>query len=412
MNSEQMYYLILGILISQFLFDQWLDYLNKSRSSATQPKELDGIYDAEKYAQQHLYRKANYGFNMVSEWVSFAVTLLFLMLGGFAWLNTLVSSITENAIWQPLLYFACLGLGSSLISLPFSVYGTFVIEQRFGFNKMTPGLFVGDLIKSTLLTALLGGGVLALIIWVYGLVGTNFWLYAWLLVGSVMVLMSMFYTSLLLPLFNKQKPLDDGELRDAIEAFSLKSGFKLDNVFVMDGSKRSTKANAFFSGLGRKKRIVLYDTLINDLSSQEVVAVLAHEIGHYKLKHTLGAIITGLLQMGVMLYIFSLVVESPLLSAALGVETPSFHIGLLAFALLYSPVSFITGMIMSFVSRKNEYAADAFAASFGLGESLISGLKTISVNALSNLTPHPWYVFFHYSHPTLLQRMNAIRKLN
>lgn len=263
MNSEQMFYLIIGILVFQFVFDQFLDYLNKTKWTATLPKELEGIYEADKYAKQHEYRKANYGFNLLSEWVSFLGTILFLVLGGFGWLNELTLSISENFIWQPLLFFGLLGLGSSVISLPFSIYGTFVIEEKFGFNKTTPKTFVLDLIKSTILSALLGGGILALIIWVYAAVGPNFWIYAWAIVGGFMILMSMFYTSLLLPLFNKQEPLGEGELRDAIEEFSHKSGFKLDNIYVMDGSKRSTKANAFFSGLGAKKRIVLYDTLIN-----------------------------------------------------------------------------------------------------------------------------------------------------
>lgn len=251
---------------------------------------------------------------------------------------------------------------------------------------------------------------MALVIWLYSIAGNFFWLYAWMVISGFTIFMTMFYTSLILPLFNKQTPLEEGELRNAIESFSVKAGFKLDNVFVMDGSKRSTKANAFFSGLGSRKRIVLYDTLIKDLKTEEIVAVLAHEIGHYKLKHTLWGTITGVIQMGIILFVFGLVVGSPLLSQALGVNEPNFHIGLLAFGILYSPVSFIAGIFMTILSRKNEYAADAYANGFGLGEALISGLKTISSNALSNLTPHSLYVFFHYSHPPLLQRIRAIKE--
>ncbi|MCU4166465.1 M48 family metallopeptidase [Carboxylicivirga caseinilyticus] len=411
MTSQTMYYIILAILVVQFVFDQWMEWLNKTRWQANLPAELEDIYDAEKYSKQHEYRKANYGFGVLSDVFSFVVMIVFLMAGGFALVNGWVMNWSDNSIVQSLLFFAVIGFGSSIIGIPFSIYGTFVIEERFGFNKTTPKTFVLDIFKSMLVTALIGGPLLAVIMWIYSVAGLYFWLYAWMVSSVFMIFMTMFYTSLILPLFNKQKPLEDGELRDALEAFSKKAGFKLDNIFVMDGSKRSTKANAFFSGLGAKKRIVLYDTLINDLQTDEIVAVLAHEVGHYKLKHTLWGTLTGVFQTGVILFVFGLVVGSPLLSQALGVEEPNFHIGMLAFGLLYSPVSFVTGIIMSVVSRKNEYAADAYAAGFQLGDHLISGLKTISVNALSNLTPHPLYVFFHYSHPPLLERIKAIRNL-
>lgn len=410
MTSQQMFYLIIGIITVQFIFDQYLEWLNKEQWQANLPQELEGIYDADNYRKQHEYRKANYGFGVISDLFSYIVIMVFLLAGGFALVNGWVMKLSDNAILQSLLFFALLGLGSSIINLPFGIYSTFVIEERFGFNKTTPKTFVLDIVKSMLLTALIGGPLLAVIMWIYSVAGSGFWLYAWLVSSAFMIFMTMFYTTLILPLFNKQTPLEDGELRTAIEAFSQKAGFKLDNVFVMDGSKRSTKANAFFSGLGTKKRIVLYDTLINDLKTDEIVAVLAHEVGHYKLKHTLWGTITGILQTGVILFIFGLMVGSPLLSQALGVAEPNFHIGLLAFSLLYSPVSFITGMVMSIVSRKNEYAADAYAAGFKLGSELIAALKTISVNALSNLTPHPLYVFFHYSHPPLLSRIKAIKE--
>ena len=227
----------------------------------------------------------------------------------------------------------------------------------------------------------------------------------------ISLFMTMFYSNIIVPLFNKQTPLEDGELKIAIHNFANKAGFQLKNIFVIDGSKRSTKANAYFTGIGPKKRIVLYDTLINDLSTDEIVAVLAHEIGHYKKKHIITSLILGILQTGFLLFIFSLFVSSPTLSQALGVDEPKFHIGLIAFGILYSPLSTITGILMNMLSRKNEYEADAFANSFGLGEHLISGLKKLTKNNLSNLTPHPAYVFFHYSHPTLLQRIKHILKV-
>jgi len=220
----------------------------------------------------------------------------------------------------------------------------------------------------------------------------------------------MFYSSLIVPLFNKQTPLGEGELRTAIEEFSKNAGFKLDNIYVMDGSKRSTKANAYFSGLGSKKRIVLFDTLINDLSTEEIVAVLAHEIGHYKKKHTLSGILLSIIQTGLTLYILSLLINNPALAKALGTSKVSFHIGLVAFGILYSPISMLIGLGMNSWSRKNEYQADHFAAVKYKAEKLIGALKKLSEKNLSNLTPHPAYVFFHYSHPTLLQRIQALKK--
>ncbi len=410
MNSEQIFYIIIAIISGQFIFEQWLDYLNHKHVSATIPHELEGIYDEEQYTKQQEYKKANYSFGVLSDVLSFLVMLAMLFFGGFALIHKWVVVISGSAVVQSLLFFAIIGLGSSIISLPFSIYGTFVIEERFGFNKTTPKTFILDLLKSMLLSVVIGGPLMALVIWLYTIAGAYFWLYAWMVISGFTIFMTMFYTSVILPLFNKQTPLEEGELREAIEAFSDEAGFKLDNVFVMDGSRRSTKANAFFSGLGSSKRIVLYDTLIKDLNTEEIVAVLAHEIGHYQLKHTLWGTVIGVVQMGIILFVFGLVVNNPLLSQALGVADPNFHIGLLVFGILYSPVSFVTGMFMTILSRKNEYAADAFANGFGLGKALISGLKTISSNALSNLTPHSLYVFFHYSHPPLLQRIRAINR--
>jgi len=259
-----------------------------------------------------------------------------------------------------------------------------------------------------LLGALIGGGLLALIVWFYVLTKEMFWIYAWGAVSIFSVFMTMFYSSIIVPLFNKQTPLEEGELRNAIEEFARKAGFKLDNIFVIDGSKRSTKANAYFSGLGPKKRIVLYDTLINDLTTEEIVAVLAHEIGHYKKKHTLSNIAASVIQSGIMFYIFSLLVDSKALSQSLGSETVSFQLGLVAFGILYSPISTLIGLFMNTISRKHEYQADAFAKEYKQSGGLISGLKKLTAKNLSNLTPHPWYVFFNYSHPTLYQRIKVI----
>ncbi len=405
------FYLIVSIIVIEFLWDRFLLYLNTTKWSEEVPAELEGIYDKEKYAKQQRYSKVNHKFGWITGGFNLLLILAMFFVGGFAIVDQWVSTFTEHVIVKPLLFFAVIGLASTLINIPFSIYSTFVIEERFGFNKTTPKVFLGDLIKSMLLGAVIGGGVMALVIWFYVSTGEYFWLYAWGLVTVFMLFITMFYTSLLLPLFNKQTPLEDGDLKKAIQDFCKKVNFKLDNVYIMDGSKRSTKANAFFSGLGSKKRIVLYDTLVNDLENDEIVGVLAHEIGHYKKKHTLWGMISGIIQTGVMLYVFSIFVDSPVLSKALGVTEPSFHIGLIAFGILYSPISGITGLVSTLLSRKNEYEADAFAAENHNAESLITALKTISVNALSNLTPHQWYVFFHYSHPPLLQRINALRKV-
>jgi STE24 endopeptidase len=404
------FYLIVAIIVIEFVWDRFLLYLNTTRWSDKIPDELEGIYEQEKYAKQQHYSKVNHQFGWFSEVFNLLLILAMLFWGGFAIIDQWAMGISENLIVRALLFFGVLGLGSTLINMPFSVYSTFVIEEKFDFNKTTPKTFVGDLLKSLLLGAIIGGGIMALIVWFFDFAGEFFWLYAWALVTVFMLFITMFYTSVLLPLFNKQTPLEEGELKTAIQNFCKKVDFKLDNVYVMDGSKRSTKANAFFSGLGTKKRIVLYDTLVNDLEVDEIVGVLAHEIGHYKKKHTLWGMITGVIQTGIMLYILSLFVDSPALSQALGVQKPVFHIGLVAFGILYSPISGITGMLTSLLSRKNEYQADEFAAKNHGPDSLIKALKTISVNALSNLTPHPWYVFFHYSHPPLLQRVKALKE--
>jgi STE24 endopeptidase len=330
------------------------------------------------------------------------------LLNGFAFVDDIVRSYTTNPILMALAYFGILGLASDILSTPFSIYDTFVIEEKFGFNKTTVRTFILDKVKGWIIAAILGGGILALVVWIYGETGSWFWLLVWGVVTAFMIFMTMFYSNLIVPLFNKQRPLEEGELRGAIQSFAVKQGFKLKNIYVIDGSKRSTKANAYFTGLGPKKRIVLYDTLIEDHSTDELVAVLAHEIGHYKKKHTTSGMILGIIQTGIMLFILSLFIGNPALSAALGVTEPSFHIAVLAFGILYSPVSMILGIIMNIISRRNEFAADRFAGTKFNAESLKTALKKLSVKNLSNLRPHPAVVFVNYSHPPLLQRLKAL----
>lgn len=407
---EILFWVIIAILVLDFLFEKYLDYLNTTTMSEKLPDAVKGIYDEDKYKKQQAYQRENNRFGLISGSVSFLATLLMFLLFGFAFVNNIAWGLTGNTIVAALIFFGIIMFASDLLGTPFDIYDTFKIEEKYGFNKTTPKTFVLDKIKGWFIGALIGGGLLALIIFIYQRTQQMFWIYAWLVVAAFSIFMAMFYSNLIVPLFNKQTPLEEGELRDAIQQFSEKVGFKLDNIFVIDGSKRSTKANAYFTGLGAKKRIVLYDTLINDMETDELVAVLAHEIGHYKKKHVIQGLFLSLIQTGIVLFIFSLLIDSPQLSRALGVEKPNFHIGLVAFGVLYSPVSFVLGIFMNILSRKNEYQADAFAAEYFKPEALASALKKLSVKNLSNLTPHPKYVFFHYSHPTLLQRLEHLKK--
>lgn len=408
---QTIFYIIIAIILFEYILERALDYLNSTYWSNKIPSELEGIYDAEKYKESQDYEKATTRFSIFSSTLSLVVLLILLFTGGFAWLDNFVRQYTENPIWMALLFFGIFGLAADLLSTPLSIYSTFVIEEKFGFNKTTAKTFILDKLKGWVLGAIIGGGLLALVVWIYETTGSWFWLIAWGVVGVFTIFMTMFYSNVIVPLFNKQTPLEEGELRTSIEAFALKVKFKLKNIFVMDGSKRSTKANAYFSGLGAKKRIVLFDTLIKDQTTDELVGVLAHEIGHYKKKHTLTGTIISLLQTGLTLYILSLFIGNPVLSQALGAETGSFHMGILAFGLLYSPLSLILGLLMNVISRKNEFAADRYAGENFKPEPLKDALKKLSINHLSNLRPHPAYVFFHYSHPPLLQRLNALDKI-
>lgn len=407
---EILFWIIIVIIVLDFLFEKYLGYLNTTKWSDVLPDEVKGIYDEEKYKKQQAYQRENYRFGLLTSSFSFAITLAMIVFYGFALVNGLAWNFTSNAILAALVFFGILMFASDLLSTPFDVYDTFKIEEKYGFNTTTAKTFVFDKIKGWLIGALIGGGLLALIIFIYQKTQSLFWLYAWAVVSAFSIFMAMFYSNLIVPLFNKQTPLEEGELRTAIKAFADKVGFKLDNIYVINGSKRSTKANAYFTGLGAKKRIVLYDTLINDLETDELVAVMAHEIGHNKKKHITQGLVIGILQTGVVLFIFSLLINNPHLSRALGVEEPNFHIGLVAFGILYSPVSFVLGIFMNLLSRKNEYEADEFAAVHYKPEALASALKKLSVTNLSNLTPHKAYVFFHYSHPTLLQRLEHLKK--
>lgn len=408
MTAESIFIVIVVFLCLDFVVERVLEALNMKAMSPDLPENLVGIYDENEYKRFQNYKRENNRFDLFSSAFSFVVMMVFLCAGGFGWLNGWVVIQTDSVILQTLLFMAGLSLASGLIGLPFDWYTTFRIEEKYGFNKTTVKTWLLDLLKGMIVSGMIGGILLTAVVWFYLWAGSWFWLYAWILVTLFSLFMAMFYSQLIVPLFNKQIPLEEGSLREKIHAFALQAGFRLDNIFVIDGSKRSTKANAYFTGFGPKKRIVLYDTLLKELSEEEIVAVLAHEMGHNKKKHTLQFMVASVLQTGIILWLFSLFVNQPVLSMALGGDRAYFQLGLIAFTILYSPVSMVLGLFMNAWSRKNEYEADAYAATFYRGEFLISGLKKISVKALSNLTPHPLYEWVYYSHPSLLKRIKAI----
>lgn len=411
MTSQTLFYIIIAIIIVGFAFDQWINYLNTTRRSNVLPEALQGFYDESTYSLQQDYERDNYRFGLVSDMLSFVAILAMLLLGGFACIDGWLRNYTDSAILLALLFFGIIAFASDLLSIPLEVYHTFVIEERYGFNKTTPKTFVMDKLKGWLLATVIGGGILSLIIFIYEKSGSWFWVLAWISISVFTLFVSYFYTTLLVPIFNKLTPLPAGELRDAIELVAAKADFSLKDISLMDGSKRSTHGNAYFSGFGRKKSIVLFDTLVNEHSVDELAAVLAHEIGHYKKKHVLKGLISGILQTGILLFVLSLFLKSALPAFALGASVASFHMSVVAFGILYSPVSMVLGILFNSISRKHEFEADRFAISLSKPGALQHALKRLSIKNLSNLTPHPWYVFIHYSHPTLIQRLEAINRI-
>lgn len=402
--------IILTILTANFILDQVLAYLNLSNLKSTVPEEMAGVYDDEKYAKSQDYTKANTKFGFITETFSFVLTFVVLKSGYLGQLNDIISAHYSNPIILALIFFGVLFIISDVINIPFSLYSTFVIEEKFGFNKTTIGTFVVDKIKGYVLTSLIGGLIISILLYLTTSIGENFWIYFWVIIAVLMLSLNMFYTSLILPLFNKLTPLEDGELKDAITAYSQKIDFPLDNIYVIDGSKRSNKANAFFSGIGKKKKIVLYDTLINNHSIEELVAVLAHEVGHFKRKHVITTMILAVAQVGFMLFLLSKFAFNTELSQALGAKSYAMHLNLVAFTMMYTPISSITSVLMNMLSRKNEYEADDYAAQTYSSKALQTALKKLSVNNLSNLTPHPAVVFMSYSHPTVLARLENLAK--
>lgn len=409
MSATAIFYTIIIIYSLFFIYGRVGSYLNLSYASHPIPPEISDLYDDEKRRRQLEYQRTNTHFATVFSCVIFIYVMLMLCLGGFAWLDNLVQSWTGNAILQALLFFGIYILIQDIIEVPFNIYDTFVIEARFGFNRTTPLTFVTDWLKSMGLNIVIGGGILALITLIYISVPEWFWLIAWGVLTAYSLFMSLFYSNLIVPLFNKQTPLPEGELRTAIEEFARKVGFKINNIYVMDSSKRSSKANAYFTGWGRRKRIVLYDTLIDTLTTEEIVAVLAHEIGHNQHRHTVKGIISGILQNLVVFALLGLILKYDVVAQSIGCTAASFHVNLLVFSLLFKPISEMIDIASNIVSRRHEYQADHFVKENGMAQHLVSALKKLTRDNLGNPTPHPAIVFLQYSHPTLYQRIVALK---
>ena len=417
MTSEFWFLIIIGLVIFNFLFSNILDYINHKNWKDKIPPELEDFYDKEKYKKAKLYSISKSKIGLLSSIISFLFVISLLVFNGYGFLNQLVYSDSLN-LFLPFeintsfarsgVFFLILFILNSLISIPFSYYNTFIIEEKYGFNKTSKSTFFLDIIKSTFLSILIGGFLLFAALYLYDNINEGFWLWLWIGLSLLMVIINMFYADLIVPIFNKLTPLNNVELRKKIENYSKDVGYLLKNIYVIDGSKRSTKANAFFSGLGPRKTIALYDTLIEKHTENELVAVLAHEVGHFKKKHVLSGLLMSVIQIGIMAFFFELCLKLPEISIALGGLDTNFHLGLIGFSIIFSPISMISSILMNYVSRKNEFEADAYAKETFNGEDLSLALKKLSVDSLSNIYPHPLYVFFHYSHPPLIQRLRAL----
>jgi STE24 endopeptidase len=410
MTSETWLYLIIGLVVFNYLFSTVLDFVNAKNWRTEIPPIMKDYYNKEKYVKAKNYSKEKGRVSLISSTISSSITILFLASGGYGWLNNTISNYYEIPFLKSGFFFLALFILSDVISIPFSCFNTFVIEEKYGFNKMTVKTFVMDKIKGYLLTIIVGGLLLFGAIYLVSIVEKGFWLWLWISLSLLMVFVNMFYADLIVPIFNKLTPLETGSLRDNIESYTKKIGYSLKNIYIIDGSKRSSKANAFFSGLGPRKTIALYDTLVDNHTEEELVAVLAHEVGHYKKKHVLTSLFLSIFQLGLMCFLLEICLKVGEISQALGGKDIEFHLGLIAFGILYSPLGTILSILMNLNSRRNEFEADAFAKETYDGVALATALKNLSVDSLSNLYPHPFYIFIHYSHPPLLKRLKALNE--
>jgi len=400
--------LLIALVILNYLVESLLKILNYKESKKPLHPRLADLYSESEYRRSLEYSQANFRFSIISSTYSIVIMIVALASGLFGAIDTWVRGQVSSEILVAILFFAIIGLASDLLDLPFDIYGTFVIESKFGFNKTSAKTFIVDKVKGYALAALIGGGLLALIIFIYQETESAFWILGWLILSIFSLVMFMFGTTLILPLFNKLKPLEDGELKDEILQYCAKEGYSIGRLFVMDASKRSSKANAFFAGLGKSKTIVLFDTLLEKLSTKEIMAVLAHEIGHYKKKHTLAGFLLSITQSLVIFAVLGWALRFPELSNALGSDIKSFHLSILAFFIIFSPLSFALDLITNSISRRNEYEADQFAKETYASDPLKSGLITIATDSLANLSPHPLAVKIYATHPPLLERLQAL----
>lgn len=402
---------ILCIIFTSYLLDLTVSLLNIRALNPNLPKEFATTYNAQEYKKSQKYTKTTAFFSLFENSFSTIVTVTFLLYGGFNSVDVWARSFGFGEISTGLLFTGALGLLMFLVHLPFSMYATFVIEERFGFNRTSYKTFFFDILKAGLLAVLLGAPLLALILWFFLHSGAYGWLYCWLGVATFSVALQFLAPVLIMPLFNKFSPLEDGSLRQKILDYAAHEHFRIQGIFTMDGSKRSSKLNAFFTGFGKFRKIVFYDTLLDKLNEPEIIAVLAHEMGHCKLNHLVKILFASMIQTGFMFYFLSFFLNNSLLADAFFMTETSIYSSLVFFGFLYAPINLLVSMLFNFLSRMNEYAADTYAAeTTGSPEWLITGLKKLSKANLSNLSPHPLMVFVHYSHPPVLARIEKLRQ--
>ena len=410
MTAENWLYLIIGLVVFNYLFSTVLDFINDKNWKTEIAPIMKDYYDEDKYLKAKNYSKEKGKISLISSTLSTLITIFFLVFDGYGWLDNFISIYYDIPFLKSGIFFLGLFILSDVISIPFSCYNTFVIEEKYGFNKTTVKTFVLDKIKGYLLTIIIGGILLFGAIYIVSLLENGFWVWLWISLSVILLLVNMFYADLIVPIFNKLTPLQTGSLREKIESYTAKVGYSLKNIYIIDGSKRSSKANAFFSGLGPRKTIALYDTLVEKHSEEELVAVLAHEVGHYKKKHVFTSLFLTISQLGLMCFLLESCLKVGEISQALGGKEMVFHLGLVAFGILYSPIGTILSILMNINSRKNEFEADHYAKTTYSGAALELALKKLSVDSLSNLYPHPFYTFIHYSHPPLLKRLSALNE--
>jgi len=412
MDYSEIQFLLLAIVTINFLFELISGLLNFNSFDKPLPENVKNIYSKDEYSKSQSYKKINFKFELISSIYGFLIIFLVLYFGLLGQLDSYLRNITfENEISLSILFFLSIFLISDIIKIPFQLYKTFIIEENFGFNTMKISTFLIDKIKSYTISSFFIVILITPLLLFIMLYPDSFWIYFWLLISAFLIFANMFYTSLIVPLFNKLEVLKDGELKQKLDDFSRKVNFPLSNIFVINGSLRSKKANAFFSGFGKNKKIVLYDTLIKNHTVDELVAVLAHEIGHYKLNHVKTNMAISVVTSGFMLFILSNFIFNSQVSYALGGNVSFRHLEIFAFFIIYSPVSFLISILMNIKSRKNEYEADEYAVKNFNKKPMLDALKRLSKDNLTNLTPHPLYEFLNYSHPSISKRLYSIEKI-